>query len=80
MQNKLIVLALLGQSAMGAPSTAAAQNKPAKSLSQQKAVPTLGTAIPGTVEEKKEDDKDKDSKKAAKQPSPPIETLPIPPA
>jgi len=43
-------------------------------------VPTLGTAIPGTVEEKKEDDKDKDSKKAAKQPSPPIETLPIPPA
>jgi hypothetical protein len=41
-------------------------------------VPTLGTAIPGTVEEKNEEEKD--SKKAAKQPSPPIETLPIPPA
>lgn len=37
-------------------------------------MPTLGTAIAGTVEEKKED-----PRTAAKQPSPPIETLPIPP-
>ena len=37
-------------------------------------MPTLGTAIAGTVEDKKED-----PKTAAKQPSPPIETLPIPP-
>lgn len=36
-------------------------------------MPTLGTAVAGSVEEKKEDKKDK-------QPSPPLETLAIPPA